>query len=159
MCTIVMLLVRVLSLCFCSSRRRQTSCALVTGVQTCALPIFKESETHTGWLDIPGAITGTLGLLGIVFGLSRAGEEAYGWDHAQTIGSLVVGVGLLVAFAVLESRVEHPLLPLRIFASRTRATSFAALMLAPAAMFAIFSIIRLFFHQSIGYTSLPTGFA
>src|SRR3546814_5077083 len=25
--------------CFCSSRRRHTSCALVTGVQTCALPI------------------------------------------------------------------------------------------------------------------------
>src|SRR3546814_10001514 len=25
---------------FCSSRRRHTRCALVTGVQTCALPIF-----------------------------------------------------------------------------------------------------------------------
>src|SRR3546814_10426603 len=25
---------------FCASRRRQTSCALVTGVQTCALPIL-----------------------------------------------------------------------------------------------------------------------
>src|SRR3546814_16630848 len=25
---------------FCSSRRRHTSCALVTGVQTCALPIY-----------------------------------------------------------------------------------------------------------------------
>src|SRR3546814_2927021 len=28
------------ALCFFSSRRRQTSCVLVTGVQTCALPIF-----------------------------------------------------------------------------------------------------------------------
>src|SRR3546814_2126348 len=27
-----------------SSRRRQTSCALVTGVQTCALPIFLEAH-------------------------------------------------------------------------------------------------------------------
>src|SRR3546814_3553783 len=26
--------------CFCSSRRRHTRCALVTGVQTCALPIY-----------------------------------------------------------------------------------------------------------------------
>src|SRR3546814_4053139 len=31
-------------LCFCSSRRRHTSCALVTGVQTCALPISGEGE-------------------------------------------------------------------------------------------------------------------
>src|SRR3546814_3669595 len=29
-----------MSLCCFSSRRRHTSCALVTGVQTCALPIF-----------------------------------------------------------------------------------------------------------------------
>src|SRR3546814_10322360 len=29
---------------FCSSRRRHTRCALVTGVQTCALPIFFESS-------------------------------------------------------------------------------------------------------------------
>src|SRR3546814_948017 len=29
------------SSCFLSSRRRHTRCALVTGVQTCALPIFR----------------------------------------------------------------------------------------------------------------------
>src|SRR3546814_3014721 len=29
---------------FFSSRRRHTRCALVTGVQTCALPIFVESD-------------------------------------------------------------------------------------------------------------------
>src|SRR3546814_4415352 len=33
----------VLSLFFFSSRRRHTRCALVTGVQTCALPIFFEA--------------------------------------------------------------------------------------------------------------------
>jgi EmrB/QacA subfamily drug resistance transporter len=121
--------------------------------------VLKESETHKGWLDIPGAITGTGGLLGIVFGLSRAGEEAYGWGHAQTIGSLVIGVGLLVAFAFIESRVEHPLLPMRIFASRTRATSFAAMMIAPAAMFAMFYFLSLFIQQLMGYTSLEAGFA
>src|SRR3546814_9779122 len=34
---------------FFSSRRRHTSCALVTGVQTCALPIFpKDVQFNTG---------------------------------------------------------------------------------------------------------------
>src|SRR3546814_6090361 len=32
---------------FFSSRRRHTRCALVTGVQTCALPIFGETGSHT----------------------------------------------------------------------------------------------------------------
>lgn len=121
--------------------------------------VLAESESHPGEMDVPGAITGTLGLLGIVFGLSRAGEEAYGWDHAQTITSLVAGVLLLVTFAVIESRVAHPLLPVRIFANRTRATSFAAMMIAPAAMFAMFYFLSLFIQQIMGFSPLEAGFA
>ncbi len=129
-------------------------------IAAAAVPrILAESESHPGQMDIPGAITGTLGLLGIVFGLSRAGEEAYGWDHAQTITSLVAGVVLLVAFAIIESRVEHPLLPVRIFANRTRATSFVAMMIAPAAMFAMFYFLSLFIQQIMGFSPLEAGFA
>src|SRR3546814_5610690 len=36
----------ILRSCFFSSRRRHTRCALVTGVQTCALPISKRQETR-----------------------------------------------------------------------------------------------------------------
>lgn len=121
--------------------------------------VLRESERHTGWLDIPGAITGTLGLLGIVFGLSRAGEEAYGWDHTQTIVSLVAGAALLVVFVFIEMRAEHPLLPMRIFANRTRATSFIAMMIAPAAMFAMFFYLSLFIQQVMGFSPLEAGFA
>ena len=38
-----------------------------------------ESESHPGELDLPGAFTGTLGLLGLVYGLSRAGTD--GWTR------------------------------------------------------------------------------
>src|SRR3546814_16852217 len=38
--------------CLFSSRRRHTSCALVTGVQTCALPISPVSRLRTLWPDI-----------------------------------------------------------------------------------------------------------
>src|SRR3546814_4551464 len=51
---------------FCSSRRRHTSCALVTGVQTCALPILVPNLVVVSvdrWksfvvADIPGLIEG-----------------------------------------------------------------------------------------------------
>src|SRR3546814_6403514 len=33
---------------FCSSRRRHTRCALVTGVQTCALPIYRRARAADG---------------------------------------------------------------------------------------------------------------
>lgn len=120
---------------------------------------FDESERHSGELDVPGAVTGTAGLLAIVFGLSRAGEEAYGWDAPSTIASLALGVALLALFAVIETRVQHPLLPFRIFASRNRAVAFAVMMIVPAAMFAMFFFLSLFIQLVVGYSPLHTGFA
>jgi EmrB/QacA subfamily drug resistance transporter len=120
---------------------------------------FDESERHTGWLDIPGAITGTGGLLAIVYGLSRAGDERYGWDDTTTIASLVVGVALLGLFLLVESRVEHPLMPFRIFRSKNRAAAFAVMMIVPAAMFAMFFFLSLFIQLVVGYSPLQTGVA
>ena len=62
-------------------------------------------------------------------------------------------------FAVIESRVEHPLLPFRIFASQTRAASFLAMALMPAAMFAMFFFLSLFVQNVMGYSPLKTGVA
>lgn len=121
--------------------------------------VLNESEGTAGGLDIPGAVTATLGLFGLVFGLSRAGDENYGWGSVETIAPLVAGVVLLAAFVAIELRVEHPLLPLRIFANRTRATSFVAMMLAPAAMFAMFFYLSLFMQQIVGYEPLKAGIA
>jgi EmrB/QacA subfamily drug resistance transporter len=118
-----------------------------------------ESESRPGLLDVPGAITGTLGLLGLVYGFSRAGEEAHGWGDPWTIASLAAGAVLLAAFALIESRVAHPLLPVRVFANRTRATSFLVMMLVPAAMFAMFYFLSLFIQLVVGYSPLHTGFA
>ena len=121
--------------------------------------LLAESESHHGELDIPGALTGTLGLLGIVFGLTQAGKADYGWDHPSAYVSLIAGLALLGLFAFIESRVEHPLLPMRILKNRTRAASFIAMMLAPAAMFAMFFFLSLFIQQIVGYSPLNAGFA
>jgi EmrB/QacA subfamily drug resistance transporter len=120
---------------------------------------FDESERHSGQLDIPGAITGTLGLLGLVYGFSRAGDASHGWSDSVTIASLAGGVALLAVFAVIESRVEHPLLPIRIFANQTRAASFAAMMLMPAAMFSMFFFLSLYIQNIMGYSPLKAGVA
>ena len=118
---------------------------------------FAESEKNTGTLDVPGAVTGTLGLLGIVYGLSRSATD--GWGDVWTILSLVAGVALLATFAVVESRTEHPLLPIRIFQNRTRAASFIAMMLLPAAMFAMFYFLSQYIQNVMGYSPLEAGFA
>jgi EmrB/QacA subfamily drug resistance transporter len=129
------------------------------GAALLARRFLNESESHPGEMDIPGALTGTFGLLGIVYGLTRAGDARYGFDDPWTIASLVAGAVLLGLFAFLESRAEHPLMPLHIFKNRTRAASFAAMMLGPAAMFAMFYFLSLFVQQVVGYSPLKAGFA
>ncbi|MCB0908977.1 MAG: MFS transporter [Nocardioidaceae bacterium] len=121
--------------------------------------VLAESESHPGELDVPGAASGTLGLLSIVFGLSRAGQADYGWGAPSTIITLVAGVALLAVFAFIESRAEHPLLPVRILRNRTRAASFAAMMLMPAAMFSMFFFLSQYVQLSLGWTPLHTGVA
>ena len=94
-----------------------------------------------------------------MFGLSRAGQQEYGWDATSTVVSLVLGVALLAIFLLVESRVEHPLMPFRIFRSKNRAAAFAVMMIVPAAMFAMFFFLSLFIQLVVGYSPLHTGIA
>ena len=121
--------------------------------------VLAESDTHRGELDLPGAFSGTLGLVSLVYGISRAGDQRYGWDDAWTIGFMAVGLALLALFVVIERRVEHPLLPLRILTNRTRATAFVSMMIVPAAMFSMFYFLSQFVQNVMGYSPLQTGFA
>ena len=70
-------------------------------------------------MDWVGAVLASAGLFALVFGFSHA--ELARWTAALTIGSLAGGVILLTAFAFAESRVSHPLLPLRVILDRARA--------------------------------------
>lgn len=121
--------------------------------------VLKESEQHTGWLDVPGAVTATLGLLAIVFGLSRAGEQDHGWGDAWTVTNLAGGAALLVVFVLVERRASRPLLPFRVLTNRTRATSFGAMLLLPAAMFAMFFFLSQFVQNVMGYSPIKAGLA
>ena len=78
---------------------------------------------------------------------------------ATVVALIALGVALLALFMIVESRVEHPLLPFRIFASRNRAVAFAVMMIVPAAMFAMFFFLSLFIQLVVGYSPLHTGFA
>ena len=124
-----------------------------------ATRVLAESDRNDGGLDVPGAVTATLGLMSIVFGLSRAGQAAYGWGAASTISALAIGVALLVAFVVIETRTTHPLLPFRILLNRTRAVAFLAMMIVPAAMFAMFYFLSQYVQNVMGYSPLQAGIA
>ena len=106
-------------------------------------------------LDLPGTVIVSLGLVGVVYGFSSA--ETNGWGEAQTIVSLVVGVLLLVAFVILESRVAHPLLPLRVVLDRQRGGAYLTVALTGAGLFGVFLFLAYYLQALRGYTPLQTG--
>ena len=68
--------------------------------------LLAESESHRGELDLPGALSGTLGLVWIVYGLTRAGDPRYGFGDTWTLTALTVGVVLLAGFVLIERHVS-----------------------------------------------------
>ena len=119
--------------------------------------VLVESGRQDSRIDWAGAITATLGLFGIVFGLSHAAQRGASWGDALTLVPLIGGVLLLGVFVVVERRAVHPLLPLRIVTDRTRAVSLVSMALIGAGMFAMFYFLGLFIQQVMGYSPILAG--
>jgi EmrB/QacA subfamily drug resistance transporter len=114
-------------------------------------------ETARRRYDPLGAVTVTAGLLLLVYAISTAPQD--GWATAKTIGVLAVSGVLLVAFFLVESRVEAPLLPLRMLRMRPVAGANAVGFLLGASFFGFIFVGTLYMQQVLGYSALKTGLA
>ncbi|SDI89179.1 drug resistance transporter, EmrB/QacA subfamily [Actinokineospora alba] len=106
-------------------------------------------------LDVPGAVTVTLGLLAIVFGLTTAGERS--WSDPRAFGALAVGVVLLGLFWLVEQRVAEPLVPVAILRRGTVAWGNLAGLLAFVTETSLVFLLTLYLQKVLGYTPLATG--
>jgi EmrB/QacA subfamily drug resistance transporter len=108
-------------------------------------------------IDIPGVLTSGLGLFALVYGFSNA--ETDSWGATATIVALVASPVLLTAFVLIERRAKHPLLPLHIIWDRARGSAYTTILLAGAAIFAVFLFLTYFLQQQLGLSPLTTGLA
>jgi EmrB/QacA subfamily drug resistance transporter len=107
--------------------------------------------------DALGAITVTAGLSVLVYALVDAVDA--GWGSAQTLGLIAVSLVLLAAFVAIESRAEHPLVPFRIFRSRTVTGANVSGLLIGASLFSMFFFVSLYMQQVLDYEPLEAGLA
>jgi EmrB/QacA subfamily drug resistance transporter len=123
-----------------------------------ALRVVKESRAEgEAHFDLGGAAAVTLGLLSLVYGFTKA--ETAGWTASSTITFLIIAVALLVSFVVVETRVTHPLLPLRVVLDRNRGGSFLVSFLVAAGLFGMFLFLTYYLQGTLHYSALKTGFA
>ena len=114
---------------------------------------------HAGQrLDVPGAGLVTLSLMIAVYAVV-GGNEA-GWASTETLGlALAAAAALMVAFVVREARVEHLLVPLRLFKLHNVTISQILGVLWAGAMFAWFFLSALYLQRVLGYGALQVGLA
>jgi predicted MFS family arabinose efflux permease len=109
-------------------------------------------------LDLGGAITVTAGLVALVFALVQT--ETYSWGSAQVLIPLALGVLLLSTFVVLQAKLSKaPLVPLRIFRSRSVAGGNVVMLLMFGALFGSWYFETLYMQRVLGYSPLQAGLA
>jgi EmrB/QacA subfamily drug resistance transporter len=104
-----------------------------------------------------GAISITAALLVFVYAISQAPQA--GWAATQTVIMLIAGAALLAVFFVIETKVEAPLLPLRLFRLRSVAGSNAAGFLLGTSFLTFVFVGTLYMQQVLGFSALATGAA
>ncbi|MFD3742965.1 MFS transporter [Nocardia sp. NPDC058633] len=119
-----------------------------------AFPLLRaDGPRDGGRFDVPGALTGTVGVTLLVFTVAQGPES--GWTSAPVLGGGALAVALLVAFGVIESRSDNPLMPLRL--ARALGPVLAVIFVFGATMQNIVYFLTLFLQNVWRYSALVTG--
>ena len=120
---------------------------------------------HKGRLDVPGNVTFALGLglllTGVTYGIQPHGTSAMGWTSPAVLAELIAGFALLVAFVVIESRSEEPMLHMGLFKIRAFALGNLAGFLASMSRGGLQFILIIWLqgiwlpHRGYSYESTP----
>lgn len=130
--------------------------ALIAGI----VLMTNVGERTAGALDVWSLPLAALGFGGIVYGLSKFGEDAATRDSTQVAATLAVGVialGLFVWRQLILQRTDRALLDLRTFRSRPYTVAILMFVVSMAALFGGIILLPLFMQGVLGLTVLASG--
>ena len=115
------------------------------------------NERHPAPIDYRGLvlIVGGVGLS--VFGFQQS--ALWGWGNAAIWASIIVGVALLIVFAVVERRTESPLINVRIFENRTFSVQNVVLGVASMAFIPVFFFASTYGQIALGQKATTSSLA
>ncbi len=107
-------------------------------------------------IDVGGAVLIVLAIVPGLLGLSWGGNQ-YEWSDPLVVGSLLFSGVMLVAFALYETRIADPLLPLAVFKNRVVGIALFATLLTGFAMFGAIFFVPLLFQGVLGASPTASG--
>ena len=107
--------------------------------------------------DLPGAVLVTAALMLGIYAIVGTGD--YGWGSPRTLGLGALAVALLAAFVARQASARNPLLPLRLFRSRSLSGANAIQGLMVAGMLGMFFLGALYLQRVLAFSPLEIGLA
>jgi len=111
-------------------------------------------EHGVDWL---GSILVTASLMTAVYAIAQA--SSHGWESSPVLGFGAVAIVLMGAFLTLESRIEYPIMPLRILRLRGLMGASAVRGFLVTGMYSTFFLGTLYLEHVLHYSALQTGMA
>ncbi|NUL43923.1 MFS transporter [Cellulosimicrobium funkei] len=116
--------------------------------------LLPESHRKRQRLDLPGAITATGALVLVLMTLFRLAEDS---ADPSVLAFGAGAVVMAVLFVVVERRSPAPLVPMRIFASRTLVGGNVVILIAGIAVDGLLIVVTLYTQQVLGFSALQFG--
>ncbi len=128
------------------------------GILAVALTIWRVEESkspHPTPPDWAGFALLTTGLVTLVYGLIRAGENS--WSDTGVIIFLAAGAAALAGFIVAERRVAHPMFDLSLLRTPTFAGASIAAFAMNGSLYAVLLWLVLYLQDILGYSAQDAG--
>ena len=117
--------------------------------------VTESRDERTVGLDVPGALTGTVAVGSLVYGIIQGGES--GWASTEIVAALAISAIAFVAFILIERRAAFPMLPLRFFRQRDFTGSVVSLGIVFFAGIVLFFFLSQYWQLVQGRTPLQAG--
>ncbi|MGP3959239.1 MFS transporter [Nonomuraea sp. 3N208] len=119
--------------------------------------LTSDTGRRVGRFDLPGALTGTAGITGLVFAIAHGAE--WGWTSAGAMASFAAAAALLAAFLTIEARSRNPLMPLRLLGNRHTSAAAGAILVYGLTLQCVPYFLTLHFQDVLGYDAMQSGLA
>jgi EmrB/QacA subfamily drug resistance transporter len=106
--------------------------------------------------DFAGAVTITAGLVTLTYAIVRT--DVNGWGSAKTLIPMAAGLVLVAIFLAIEGQLaRRPLVPLRIFRSRTLSSANVVIFFLGGSAFSMWFFVSLYMQQVLHYSPIEAG--
>ncbi|MXY93838.1 MAG: MFS transporter [Caldilineaceae bacterium SB0670_bin_27] len=106
--------------------------------------------------DYLGMISLAVAVVPVLLALSFGGVQ-YAWSSPQCLGLMAFGLAMAVAFVVVESRAESPIMSLRLYTDRFVASAMMVMLLTGFILYGSLLFLPLFFQGVLGVSAAASG--